>query len=158
MSAPAPASDQSILSLFGYFNDQDFDTYYRYLTGDLSLIQEIQSNAASNAPVNRLARELVANDPVGVSKDKEQHKKRRLVSNEGISMESDVLGRRQKLELGIMEIAEHKHKLQLESVEHKHKLELETVEYKHRLELESVKHKHKLDLEHSKHKKKVNPL
>ena len=40
------------------------DILIRYFAGDLTLIDEIKANSLSNAPLNMLARDSLANQPV----------------------------------------------------------------------------------------------
>ena len=47
--------------------------FTRYMAGDVSLIEEVRDNAASDAPVNVIAREALEQEPVNLGKRKQTH-------------------------------------------------------------------------------------
>lgn len=124
------------------------DIIRRHYAGDLSLIPELQANAASDAPIAQLARESLVNDPVGEPaeglEDQPQPKKRVFESGESGMSELEVLERKQKLNMSWLEV---KNSLEFEFMTRKQRLDLESAEHKHRLELESFERKQKLDME-----------
>jgi hypothetical protein len=133
----------------------------RYQAGDASLVPEIQSNFASDAPIAQLARESLINDPAMDGVDP-QSKKRQL---EPDAEELEVSERRHKSELSAFELyqrkskfdletaerthelAERKTRLDMEATERKASLEQETIELKARLEQEATDRKARLEQE-----------
>jgi len=137
------------------------DTIRRYLSGDPSLIPEIEANAASDAPIAQLARESLASDPVGepaeaLGDQPQQPKKRSLESEDGGCMlELEVLERKQKLDMSGLELFKRKQDLELEFMARKQTLELDTAERKQKLDLEAAELKQKLELEAAERKQKL---
>ena len=135
----------------------------RYQAGDASLVPEIQSNFASDAPIAQLARESLINDPAMDGVDP-QSKKRQLEPDADV-LELEVSERRHKSELSAFELyqrrskfdletaerthelAERKTRLDMEATERKASLEQETIELKARLEREATDRKARIDQE-----------
>lgn len=112
------------------------ETIGRYSLGDQSLIPEIEANAASDAPINRLARESSLDSQENDMQGLEVFKRKR-------ELEFEFVARKQKLEL---ESAEQKQRLDLEAAERKQKMEME----KQKLDLEAAEHRQKMEMEKQK--------